>query len=260
LEIYDAKNQLVRRFASDDKPEEFPAQDHQIPAYWVRPPRILPNAAGMQRFVWDLRYPDPPGARRTYPISAIYRDTPSEPHGPAVAPGSYAVKLTVNGKTYTQTLNVRMDPRVVTPAAGLARQSALSMQVYEGIRKSHEALTTIRRWKEQIKKTYATGDTAAALTAFEKTLSELDGSGNRPAPGATPPPGFTSVNSVCLSLLGILQEADMTPTAQAEAAANKTQADLALLSARWEALRKSDLPALNQKLQAAGLPQLSDTL
>ena len=73
----------------------------------------------MRRFVWDLHFPPPPGLPRTYPIAAIYKDTPSEPLGPFVLPGKYTVKLTVDGKSYVQSLTVKMDPRVKTPAAGL---------------------------------------------------------------------------------------------------------------------------------------------
>jgi len=56
LEILDAHNQLVRKYASTDKPEplEKTAGEHPIPMYWVRPAQILSGAAGMHRFIWDL--------------------------------------------------------------------------------------------------------------------------------------------------------------------------------------------------------------
>ena len=256
LEIYDAKNQLARRFASDDKPEIFAAKENQIPAYWVRPSRILPNAAGMQRFVWDLHYPNPLGVTRAYPISANYRDTPSEPLGPAVTPGSYTLKLTVNGKTYTQTLNIRMDPRVVTPAAGLQQQFELSWQAWQGINQSYAALSEIKRLREQIKALKVTGTVAEALAAFEKKLSEVDGSGARPQPGVIPPPSLNRVNGAFNGLLDVLQEADATPTTQAANAMREAQAQLTQLLARWQAV-KNELPALNQQLVNAKLTPLT---
>src|SRR5262249_15211932 len=79
LEIYDRNNRLVRRFASDDKPEEVNEKDLQVPMYWVRREKVLSADAGMQRFVWNLHYAAPAGGARQYPISAIYMDTPSEP-------------------------------------------------------------------------------------------------------------------------------------------------------------------------------------
>ncbi len=55
--------------------------EQPYPTYWFRPPRILSAKAGMQRFVWDLHYPPPEGEARSYPISAIYHDTPTRPAG-----------------------------------------------------------------------------------------------------------------------------------------------------------------------------------
>src|SRR5439155_3588290 len=106
---------------------------------------LLATAAGMHRFVWDLHYPPPEGARRSYPIAAIYRDTPSAPPGPWVLPGRYIVKLTVGGRNYVQPLTVKMDPRVKIPAAGLQQQFELSLQCYDGMRQAREALAQVRK-------------------------------------------------------------------------------------------------------------------
>src|SRR5256712_13729988 len=71
----------------------------------------------MHRFVWDLRGPPPAATQHGYPIAAVYRDTPREPRGPIVIPGRYTVRLTVDSRIHAETLSVRMDPRVTTPAA-----------------------------------------------------------------------------------------------------------------------------------------------
>jgi len=112
LEIRDAAGTLVRRFSSDDKPVTVNATELNVPTYWIRPARVLSIAPGMHRFVWDLHYPQPDVLEREYPISAIVHDTPRYPLGAAVLPGQYNISLTVNGKTYTQPLHLRMDPRV----------------------------------------------------------------------------------------------------------------------------------------------------
>src|SRR5206468_2940760 len=83
---------------STEQPEAIDPKALTIDPRWVRPPRVLSAAAGPHRFVWDLRYPPPEGGPRTYPISAVYRDTPGEPLGPAVLPGTYTVKLTGGGR------------------------------------------------------------------------------------------------------------------------------------------------------------------
>ncbi|MBI3406818.1 MAG: glycoside hydrolase [Planctomycetes bacterium] len=112
LEILDAGGKLVRRFASTDEPEKVDEKAHPIPMYWVRPPQILSAEAGMHRWAWDLHYPLSKEGKRSFPISAIYKDTPSEPMGPMAAPGEYTVRLSVNGRTSTQPLTLKADPRV----------------------------------------------------------------------------------------------------------------------------------------------------
>lgn len=128
LEILDHDGALVRRFASDDAPEPL-VEPLVVPAYWVRPPRLLSAAPGMHRFVWDLRLPPPPVLAPEYPISAIAGDTPKEPLGPLVPPGAYTVKLTVDGKAFSRTLTVKMDPRAAISAADLAAQFALLKRI-----------------------------------------------------------------------------------------------------------------------------------
>ena len=98
----------------------------------------------MHRFVWDLRYPAPRVLNFQYPISATPANTAREPRGPWVVPGTYSVRLTVNGRTYTQSLAVRMDPRVRTPAATLARQFALSKGVSDDVGRVRSARDSVR--------------------------------------------------------------------------------------------------------------------
>ena len=98
------------------------APDCGLPLYWPAPHQVLKSTAGMHRFTWDMHYDPIPGAstggrgggggangavpHRTYPGV----------NSPWVAPGAYTVRLTVNGKAYTQPITIKMDPRVkITP-------------------------------------------------------------------------------------------------------------------------------------------------
>ncbi len=112
LEILDTTAKLVRRFSSEEKPQPSDAAIN-VPAYWIRAFQPLSTAPGMHRFIWDL-HAAPVGAGRRrggeYPISAIYQDTPGA-QGEWMPPAEYTVKLTVDGRTYTQMLTVKPDPR-----------------------------------------------------------------------------------------------------------------------------------------------------
>jgi photosystem II stability/assembly factor-like uncharacterized protein len=111
LDILDTNGKVVTRFESTDKSDP-PDANLNIPTYWIRPHQPLAASAGMHRFIWDLHGASTgsSGGRAGYPISAIYRDTPGR-RGPWMPPGIYTVRLTVDGRSYTQPLVVKPDPR-----------------------------------------------------------------------------------------------------------------------------------------------------
>jgi hypothetical protein len=106
-----------------------------IPLYWIRPQSILPATAGAHRFLWDLKYA-PINIPVNYPMTAVKNNTPPDATAPWVMPGSYMITLQVNGKTYTQPLQIKMDPRVKTSMQDLQKQHDLSMICYEGRKKT----------------------------------------------------------------------------------------------------------------------------
>src|SRR5205807_3235584 len=87
LEIRDAGGNVIRKFASNDK-SEIPAAPPPFASYWLKPAKPLSKEAGINRLVWDLRYPRPAIFRESYTIAAIAgQNTPVEPEGPLVLPG-----------------------------------------------------------------------------------------------------------------------------------------------------------------------------
>ena len=86
---------------------------------------ILPEA-GMQRLVWDLRYPGP-----------WTPNTPEGgPGGPMVPPGKYTIKLSANGQTTTRTLEVKSDPRLAADGVtdgDLGEQVKLQLNVRDAL-------------------------------------------------------------------------------------------------------------------------------
>lgn len=141
LEILSGER-LVRRYSSEDRPEPVNEQEITVPIYWVRPPRALPRTKGLHRFVWDLRYPAPDAFQHDYPISAIYHDTPREPQGVLAVPGAYTVKLTVGGRTLTQPLTLKMDPRASISPIGLQQQFRLGTKIAQLMQRTFEAKLT----------------------------------------------------------------------------------------------------------------------
>jgi hypothetical protein len=173
-------------------------------------------------------------------------------------PGQYTVVLTANGKSYSQPLTIKMDPRVKTPLAGLQQQFKLSSDLYIQLLALSPAVEQATDARKQLKdlQSRAGGETLAAVKALDQKLQALAGGvARRPGAGAEPPT-LGGLRTRFLTLFGVLQEADVTPSAQATAAVKDLLAQLPPLMQRWQALRSRDIPALNQQLKNSGLPEL----
>jgi hypothetical protein len=229
LEVFDAAKKLVRRYSSDDKEEPIDPLLN-VPTYWIRPPQILASNAGMHRFIWDLHYPAPDALRHQYPISAIYRDTPRYPLGPAVMPDQYTIKLTAGGKSYTQALTVKMDPRVKTPPAGLALQFTLATKVTAMMHQDYQALAEVRELRSRL----------GQNPDLEKQAASLEGSSRRPRGDEDEDEdagGLTKLNNDLNSVLGVIEGADATPTTQAVATVGELARRLQSLLTRVSELK-----------------------
>jgi len=169
LEITSASHNVVRRYSSADPPEPYDEKSINVPMYWARPPRTLAAAKGMHRFVWDLRYPRPGAVQRDFPISAIIHDTPLEPLGVLAVPGTYTVTLTVDGKTFTQPISVKMDPRATITPLGLTQQFTLATKLVDLMDKTYAAAISLEpqaaRRREDLEA--LNGDLATAYDAVE---------------------------------------------------------------------------------------------
>jgi hypothetical protein len=108
LEILDGAGRTVRRFSSADPAEPVDPNTLVVNAVWQRPQESLAAGAGMHRFVWDFRPTPPPGGRGGGRGGGGGGGRGGAPPSP---PGTYTVKLTVGGRSVTQPLTVRPDPR-----------------------------------------------------------------------------------------------------------------------------------------------------
>ena len=272
LEILDASGRLIRTYSSTDKAE--PVKDvGNWPWYWFRAPQVLSTKAGLQRYVWDLHFTSP-GENCSLPISATPFNTKCEPEGPWVHPGSYTARLTANGASQSQVFTVRMDPRVKTPAMALRQQYTLSVALYDAALQAPVMAKQARALRTQLldRKGNVTGDLANVVDALAKRLETLAGpeatgggrggfgGGGGRGGGPPAPASFTSVAGQFLPVMNVLQDADETPTSQAVAAASDRLKTLGTLQAQWNAITKTDIPALNAKLKAAGSEPLKVAL
>jgi photosystem II stability/assembly factor-like uncharacterized protein len=213
LEIRDAAGRLMRRVASDD-PVEPVDSSANIPLWWVRPFQPLGAGPGAHRYVWDLRTTPPAALSHNYPMQAIYRNTPREPRGPFVMPGSYTVRLSAGGRSVTQPLVVRMDPRVTTPVAVLAQQFALATRLTDAIRRDSVAIAEVRALR-----------TSGGGAARSDSLTQLER-------------GLARLNGQLVGVLDVVADYDGAPTSQTVRTAAAYERTLAELLGQLEVLKR----------------------
>ena len=265
LEIFDGRQHLVRRYSSTDKPEplEKIAKENPIPMYWVRPTPILSAEAGMHRFVWDLRWAPPESLEHEFPISAIAHDTVKYPLGAWSLPGNYTLRLTVDGRSFTQPLVVKMDPRITSSPADLRKQFEMESGSVEGMNRSYEALSQVRSVRAQLKELTAKagkGALSEKIAALDKQAAELEGAAQSSffglPPGAKQPENFSTLNQHFNGILGVADSADAAPTTQATAVFGELSSALESLQTRWKETKDREIPALNAELKEAGLSEV----
>jgi photosystem II stability/assembly factor-like uncharacterized protein len=260
LEILDARGQLVRKFSSADKSAvtEEDLKKQLIPLYWLRPFRSLPSDAGMHRWVWDLHYRTPEATRHEYPISAIPGDTPRLPLGPTALPGTYTARLTADGKSYTASLAVKMDPRVKTSAAGLGKKFALETRLASLLSETSQATVQAGSIREPLERLSArsSGTVRDSVQAFQNKLVAVLGAPGRF--GAPPSTEITlsRVNGQIATLYGQVWPVDAEPTTSQLEATATIDHNASDVMKRWDELRTTDLPALNRALGSANLPEV----
>jgi photosystem II stability/assembly factor-like uncharacterized protein len=228
LEILEASGKVVRTYSSKDQPFR-PALPPAFPMYWFHAAEPLSTAAGMHRFVWDIRYTAPQVFQPGYSMSTVAgRDVPREPEGPQALPGSYQVRLTVDGTASTQPFKLTMDPRVKVSAQDLEKQFALGLKLADGMREANQVMDEI----------HAAAQTGKISAADERKLAGARrGRGEAPPEGPPEQPAFAQVIANLSQLLINSDSADAAPTKQVEEAATRTIAQLDTLVRQWHQLQ-----------------------
>nr|MDQ6927015.1 glycoside hydrolase [Candidatus Eremiobacteraeota bacterium] len=144
LTIADRTGRVVRRFASDDAPPQVDVNALDVPAWWIAPPVRLDASAGAHRFVWNLQAPAPRTFRPGPTIAAIPHDTPLEPEGPTVPPGTYVVTLDAGGTKQTRALAVQQDPRVNVAAGDLTAQYSVALLIASRMNVAYDTAQRVR--------------------------------------------------------------------------------------------------------------------
>jgi photosystem II stability/assembly factor-like uncharacterized protein len=224
----------------------------------ARPARPTTDV-GLNRFVWNLRYAD---AVR-FPGMILWG---GDLRGPRVVPGSYQVRLTVDGKTFTENFEVKPDPRLTTTSADYAKQLEFGLRIRDKVTETHNAIIQIRDVRKQVddlSKRVAgqpgfksINDSASALkknlTAVEESLYQTKNQSSQD------PLNFPiRLNDKLASLTGVLSSADAAPTEQTYAVYDEIVVQIDAQLARLAQIMKTDVPAFNQLVRDQNIPAVT---
>jgi photosystem II stability/assembly factor-like uncharacterized protein len=257
LEVFDSEGKLVRRFASNDDLHKPGPSDVEFEYRWVHDPQALSAEAGMHRFVWDLHYELPKGVHTFFGF----------PSGPVAMAGNYTVKLTASGKSTSQPLTIKLDPRVKTINDELRQQFSLASKLAARLGEVTAALEQVDDLKKQAeaRKKDASGkeEILSALRGLQDKLdamTKVDPDGGFELFGLAPPSeeheSLSEVSSSLSRLLILVNSADARPTADAASASAKWDESAQTALADWVALRKTELASVNALLEKAKLKAL----
>jgi photosystem II stability/assembly factor-like uncharacterized protein len=237
IEILDARGAIVRQYSSDGELPR-PTAPPQIAPDWLEPRPQPPGAqAGHHRFVWDLRYPQPPAEMYAYTMQVMAGEgAETEPMGPLMLPGSYRVRVIAGSDTVTRGLVVANDPRVKATPAALRSQTALSLAIWNAQAMQfalESAAHTLRERLRTIPAATLDSGARAAITNLGAATDSIE----------------HAMGDDLASLLSTVESADREPTQQARDALKEANVKLAALERRWAAIEKVDLPRLNTVLR-----------
>jgi photosystem II stability/assembly factor-like uncharacterized protein len=250
LEILDGSGKVIRKFSSAEVAplDEPPDPDDK------KPEKELKVEAGLNRFVWDLRYDE----ARQVPGYYLW-EYGGGAHGPVAAPGHYQVRLTAGGQSQTAPLEVKLDPRVNVSHADLEQQVSVLLGIRENLNKVYDTVNQIQDVRSQLaglrrrlpenasgKITASADELEKKLVALRDQLINLTISANEDSLAYAP-----QLDARLAFLAMDVGTADSAPTEAEQKQFEKLNHETADVLASWESLQRGDLAAF-QKLTAEG--------
>ncbi len=254
IEFVDAKGAVVNTYSSRPQPQQQAAAEgvpEENPFFRGGPAPRVTVQPGWNRFTWNMRYPD----AASFPGLIMWAAGVT---GPVAAPGTYTVRLTVNGKTESQNFELKKDPRLATTPDDYAKQLSLALQVRDKLSETNQGVIRIREVRRQLEEYTKRDDKKVADAAKElsakltKVEEELYQTKNRASEDPLNYP--IKLNNRVGYILGVVESSDNPPTAQSykvyEDLATQVNAQLKTL----KGLLDTDLAAFNKLVHDQNVP------
>ena len=216
--------------------------------------------AGLNRFTWDMRFPDAHGIQGgTFLAGGNLR-------GPVAVPGTYRVTLRVGNESFTESAEIRKNPRSSAAQEDLESQFDFLSGIRDRLSQIHDTINTIRSLQKDVGNTVTRAKTmpdgTPVVTAGEKLSSGLQS-----VLLELYEPRYTGqddqmlifplkLNNRYAGLQGYVSGADAAPTAQEFAVYEDLSKELEGHLSRLKAILDTDAASFNRLLQSRGLPAL----
>jgi photosystem II stability/assembly factor-like uncharacterized protein len=255
LSFLDAQGQLIKRFSSV-------AANDQPNTSGPKEPRV-PTEVGLNRFVWNLRYPD---ARRVPGDATTERSL----SGPLAPPGTYQVQLGVGGQIYTASFELWQDPRVSAMPADFDAQFSLLLGIRDKLSATHDAINRLRSVRQQVEEwvrraeAMADGGSAAEsmrsaakgiLAKFNAIETELIQSRARVQQDQLNFP--TRLNAKLAGLSSVVASGDGAPTRQAYDVFHDLSTRIDQQLVQLHEVLERDVAALNDLIRTSGISPIA---
>ncbi len=263
LEFLDGAGKSVNKFTARlPKPGEQPAagggQGQAGGGGGFGPPQTPPppTEVGLNRFVWDTRYAD---AVR-FPNLILWA---GEMRGPKLVPGTYQVRMKVDGQTLTQSFDIKPDPRLNTTAADYTKQLELGLKIRDKLSETHNAIIQIREVRRQVedllKRVAGQAQYKAVVdagTALNKNLTSIEEALYQTKNQSSQDPLNYPIrlNNKLAALAGVVGSADAAPTAQSYAVYDEVVTQIDAQLQKLSQVMSTDVSAFNKLVRDQNIP------
>ena len=256
IEVSDSSGTVLRHLSSVAAEPVKEAVKPPHPNFWVKAPESLPVNIGLNRTNWDLRLDAPAALNHSFEISANPGLTPTSPEGALVPPGTYTIKLTVNGKIQSQKVTVTNDPRSPATVPEIKAQYALLRKFSAGAKVAYDGFQQVEAMRAVLKTRMpadSNSESAKAIKAFRAKVDSVGSGSAPPGPARRAAPDFSGLNGRMAGTVLAQDNADQAPTAAMVASYALACKELGATAARWKAINGADLVALNGVLSRNGV-------
>ncbi|MGI8854974.1 MAG: WD40/YVTN/BNR-like repeat-containing protein [Thermomicrobiales bacterium] len=221
----------------------------------------VPVAAGMNRFVWDYRYPMPTKLENRKG-GTPRQEALENGVAPKAVPGKYQVRLTVGDQTFTAPFTIVHDPRLPVSEKDMQTQFDLKLAIRDRLSEVNQSLNQIQRVRTQVDEweTRAKGSPNARrvteagktlkdqLTAIEGTLTMLDAEKSRPGPA--------QIKEKLGALSTMIDESDHAPTKGAGEVYDLLKDQIDEQRKKLQQLLDEHIPSFGDLVQSLAIPPI----